>query len=92
MRDIEKGKSYEGNEILSDNDKFNEYIMLGFRTIWGVNLEIIEKRYGKIYLDHLVNYLRENKRKDTFVIASNSVKLTKKAMRFADGIASDIFI
>ena len=34
------------NEILSDKDSFNEYIMTGLRTIWGVSLENIEKNFG----------------------------------------------
>ncbi|MFY7936171.1 MAG: radical SAM family heme chaperone HemW, partial [Flavobacterium sp.] len=40
-------------EILSKTDQYNEYIMTGLRTIWGVSLERIETEFGTIYLEYL---------------------------------------
>ncbi len=40
-------------ETLSIKDQFNEYIMTGLRTIWGVSLYKIENDFGVEYLNHL---------------------------------------
>ncbi|MFD1616383.1 radical SAM family heme chaperone HemW [Gelatiniphilus marinus] len=40
-------------ETLSVKDQFNEYIMTGLRTIWGVSLRKVETNFGKDYLMHL---------------------------------------
>jgi oxygen-independent coproporphyrinogen-3 oxidase len=41
-------------EILSEADRFNEYIMTGLRTIWGVSLNRIKSEFGQVYLDYLL--------------------------------------
>ncbi len=40
-------------ETLTKTDRYNEYIMTGLRTIWGVSLKRIEQEFGKTYLDYL---------------------------------------
>jgi oxygen-independent coproporphyrinogen-3 oxidase len=90
-------------EILSKSDRYNEYIMTGLRTIWGVSLDRIEKEFGNDYLD----YLQKQSRKfinDGFleiVTSSDSafgrnciekiLKPTPKGKFLTDGIASDLF-
>jgi oxygen-independent coproporphyrinogen-3 oxidase len=40
------------NEIvLSVTDRYNEYVMTGLRTIWGVSLDRIEAEFGQTYSD-----------------------------------------
>ena len=41
-------------EILSKTDCYNEYIMTGLRTIWGVSLLKIETYFGQDYLKYLM--------------------------------------
>ncbi|WP_372795666.1 radical SAM family heme chaperone HemW, partial [Lutibacter sp.] len=41
------------SEILTINNRFNEYIMTGLRTIWGVSFEKVEKDFGVNYLEQL---------------------------------------
>ena len=40
-------------EILTDEDRFNEYIMTGLRTIWGVSFNKVETQFGREFLQHL---------------------------------------
>lgn len=40
MPDIEK-------EILDENTKYNEYIITGLRTMWGIRIDRIETEYGR---------------------------------------------
>ena len=46
-------------ETLSTTDRYNEYIMTGLRTMWGVSLEKIEKEFGEKYVDYLIEQAKK---------------------------------
>ncbi|MES2573925.1 MAG: radical SAM family heme chaperone HemW [Bacteroidota bacterium] len=78
-------------EVLSKTDRYNEYIMTGLRTIWGVSLDRIEKEFGKDYLDYLHKQSRKFINDDLLSIESKILKPTPKGKFLTDGIASDLF-
>ena len=88
-------------ETLTKNDRFNEYIMTGLRTIWGISLNKIEDEFGKTYKSQLLQSAQKFIEKGLLVISSdfdgyqNSIeklKTTSKGKFLADGIAADLFI
>ena len=78
-------------EILSLSDRYNEYIMTGLRTIWGVSLDRIESEFGPTYLDYLKKQGQKYLDDDLLLIENNILKPTKKGKFLTDGIASDLF-
>jgi oxygen-independent coproporphyrinogen-3 oxidase len=78
-------------EILTITDRYNEYIMTGLRTIWGVSLDKIEKDFGIIYTDYLMKQVQKYLNDDLVFIDENVLKPTKKGKFLTDGIASDLF-
>jgi oxygen-independent coproporphyrinogen III oxidase len=78
-------------EILTDEQCVNEYVMTALRTIEGINLEVVEKRFGiknkERVLFEAEKYLKQGKLKEE----SRCLKLTNKGKFFADGIAADLF-
>ena len=78
-------------EILSITDRYNEYIMTGLRTIWGVSLDRIETEYGMEYLNYLNKQVRKFLEDDLVFIENNILKPTAKGKFLSDGIASDLF-
>lgn len=91
IKSIELGELPAEIEKLSIADRYNEYIMTGLRTIWGVSIERVEKELGHIYKDHL---LRESAKYINRELLSNDngiITTTKKGKFLADGIASDLF-
>jgi oxygen-independent coproporphyrinogen-3 oxidase len=91
-------KSIQGNklpieiETLTKTDRYNEYIMTGLRTIWGVSLERVEQEFGKTYLDYL-NRQAAKFIEDHLLFVDNNILLTAKKGKFlSDGIASDLFL
>ncbi|MDC1105696.1 radical SAM family heme chaperone HemW [Prolixibacteraceae bacterium] len=50
---LNQNKSYFEEELLSNVDKFNDYIITSFRTKWGVQKRMIES-FGSHFLDHFV--------------------------------------
>jgi oxygen-independent coproporphyrinogen-3 oxidase len=79
-------------EILTDYDRYNEYIMTGLRTIWGVSLERIKREFGQSYLDYLKQQAQKFLDDELLFIENSILKTTKKGKFLTDGIASDLFI
>ncbi|KVV13708.1 radical SAM family heme chaperone HemW [Flavobacterium sp. TAB 87] len=90
-------KSIEDNvlpnevEILSKSDRYNEYVMTGLRTIWGVSLDRIEAEFGMDYLDYLKKQSQKFLNDDLVVITDTILRPTAKGKFLTDGIASDLF-
>jgi oxygen-independent coproporphyrinogen-3 oxidase len=79
-------------EVLSKVDRFNEIIMTGLRTIWGIDLEKIKQLFGKQYELYLRQKIARFLDEELVCIESNVVKTTNKGKFLADGIASDLFM
>jgi oxygen-independent coproporphyrinogen-3 oxidase len=92
LKSIEKNILPNETEILSKTDCYNEYIMTGLRTIWGVSLDKIEKEFGMDYLDYLQKQAQKFITDDLLSIEKNVLKTTKKGKFLTDGIASDLFM
>jgi oxygen-independent coproporphyrinogen-3 oxidase len=78
-------------ETLTISDRYNEYIMTGLRTIWGVSLERIEKEFGQEYLNYLHKQSQKFLNDELLSIENNILKPTPKGKFLTDGIASDLF-
>ncbi|MFY1045006.1 radical SAM family heme chaperone HemW [Chryseobacterium sp. GP-SGM7] len=79
-------------EILSQKDQFNEMIMIGLRTIWGVDLESLKQKFSDTILDHFNKEIKNKLEDETLKIENNHLKIPEKHWFMADGIASDLFI
>ncbi len=78
-------------ETLSLRDRYNEFVMTGLRTLWGISLDRVGSEFGPSYLEYIhgqsVKYLEQG----LLELADNSLRTTKKGKFLADGIASDLF-
>jgi oxygen-independent coproporphyrinogen-3 oxidase len=81
------------NEIekLTLEDRYNEYVMTGLRTIWGVSLVRIEQEFGEKYLDYLKKQSQKFIDDGLLSITNDILKPTLKGKFLTDGIASDLF-
>ncbi|WP_348825183.1 radical SAM family heme chaperone HemW [Flavobacterium aestuarii] len=91
LKSIQEDKLPNEIEILSISDRYNEYIMTGLRTIWGVSLDRIEAEFGIKYLDYLQKQTQKYLGDDLLSIENNILKPTSKGKFLTDGIASDLF-
>ncbi len=81
------------NEIekLTLQDRYNEYIMTGLRTIWGISLDRIEQEFGIEFLDYLKKQSQKFMDDELLSITDGLLKPTLKGKFLTDGIASDLF-
>ena len=79
-------------ETLTKSDQYNEYIMTGLRTIWGVSLIRIETEFGAMQLMYLKQQAQKFLNNGLLIIDDNILKTTPKGKFLTDGIASNLFL
>lgn len=79
-------------EILSITDKYNEYVMTGLRTLWGVSLEKVERDFGENYKIYLLEQAEKHILEHLLYLDEGKLLVTKKGKFLSDGIASDLFM
>ncbi|WP_339836661.1 radical SAM family heme chaperone HemW [uncultured Flavobacterium sp.] len=92
IKSIQENKLPLTSEKLTKEDSYNEYIMTGLRTIWGVSLERIESEFGQEFLNYLNTQCQRFINDGLLEIENNILKTTKKGKFLCDGIASDLFM
>ena len=89
---VEDSGEYYEKEILTLDDKFNEYVMTSLRTSWGCDIEKIERDYGKSYAHNFLKNIKKYLDSGIMLKDFNTYHLTDEGMLFADGIAADLFV
>ncbi|VXC35152.1 Oxygen-independent coproporphyrinogen-III oxidase-like protein [Flavobacterium sp. 9AF] len=92
IKTLEQGVLPIETEVLTLKDRYNEYIMTGLRTIWGVSFERISKEFGEVYLEYLKKQSQKFIDDNLLVLEDNILKTTQKGKFLSDGIASDLFL
>ena len=80
------------SEKLTKEDSYNEYIMTGLRTIWGVSLTRIKSEFGQEFLNYLNTQSQRFINDGLLEVDNQILKTTKKGKFLCDGIASDLFL
>ena len=89
---VGNSEEYYEKEILTLDDKFNEYVMTSLRTSLGCDIEKIERDYGRSYASHFLKNVKKYLGMGEMLKDTNTYKLTDEGMLFADGIAAELFV
>lgn len=79
-------------EILSAVNQLNEYIMISLRTMWGLHLDNVGKKFGEEKKDLIIRNANQFLQEKKMVQIENKLILTDAGKHFADRIASDLFL
>ncbi len=84
------GNLPETREILSATDQYNEYVMTGLRTMWGISYtKLLQMCNNDIEVQqHLQKHLNNG----DIIMQDDTLVLSKKGKLYADAIASDLFM
>ncbi|HMC98858.1 MAG TPA: radical SAM family heme chaperone HemW [Ferruginibacter sp.] len=98
IQSIQKGIIPFEEETLTTKQRLNEYIMTSLRTVEGIDLNIVEKKFGKEKRDVLEKASGkwrvasgESEADRKMILKDAHLILTREGKLFADGIASDLF-
>ena len=92
IKDISENKMFSGREKLSIIDKYNEYVMTGLRTKWGISLTHLENNFGPYYKNNFETRIVKYVNTSLVVIKDDVFRTTIKGKFLADGIASELFL
>lgn len=79
-------------ENLSTKDRFNEYIMTGLRTEWGVDTNYISSAFGPTYAAYLEQQVAPHLELQHLFWDGDTLRIPQKARFLSDGIAADLFL
>jgi oxygen-independent coproporphyrinogen-3 oxidase len=91
LRSMRENKVPFEREELTKKDKYNEYILTSLRTMWGINIDVIQERFGEaqanILRSKMQEFIDEGK-----ISQNNSIfTLTREGKYFADKISAELF-
>ena len=92
IKTIEAGNLPSESEELSLSDRYNEYIMTGLRTIWGVSLDKIKTDFGEEYYDYLLKTSRKLLSNGLLENNGQIITVSPEGKFLSDGIASELFM
>lgn len=87
---IEQGEPFSEQEILSDTDKYNEFVFLSLRTSKGINLNRLKADFGASLADYCLRCAEKYLNRGTLKITADHLRLTEQGIFVSDGIMSDL--
>lgn len=85
------GPDYEVEE-LDKRTRFNEYIMVAFRTMWGVDLDYADSTFGREEHDYLLNMSLKFRQYGLMNYENNHLVLTDQGKMISDNIISEFMM
>ncbi|MEC3874672.1 radical SAM family heme chaperone HemW [Chryseobacterium salviniae] len=92
IKKLQSGILAKEEEILSQKDQFNEMMMIGLRTIWGVDLNSLNEKFNGEIMEYFHKEIKSKLEEGILIIEDNHLKIPEKHWFMADGIAADLFM
>ena len=90
IEDMERDERPFETEVLDADTRYNEYVMTGLRTRWGISLEKVEADFGTKRLAYLQQMARPHIRRGKLEEKDGMLKLTEEGIFTSDDIISDL--
>jgi oxygen-independent coproporphyrinogen-3 oxidase len=89
---IENRKPYSESEILSVYDRYNDYIITGLRTIWGISEEFIKREFPEKFWIHFRQIKEKNIQTGHVISLPDKVCLSQDGLFISDKIMADFMV
>jgi oxygen-independent coproporphyrinogen-3 oxidase len=90
IKAIENHLSFYEEEVLSDNNKYNEHILTRIRTIWGVSADTIKLDFGEDKADYFLRNIQKYVANGMVVQTRGNYTLAEKGMFVSDEIMATL--
>jgi oxygen-independent coproporphyrinogen-3 oxidase len=77
-------------EELDTRTRYNDYVLTGLRTKWGVDLSVLCDKFGRDYMDYFIGIAKKYEAAGTLFFENEKVRLTRRGIFVSDGIMSDL--
>lgn len=90
MVGIESGNPFTEKEVLTEQDAFNDFVMVKLRTKEGINLTETESRFGKMMKDWLFRQSNTYLRSRHLMLEEDSLRLSLEGIEISNRIIADL--
>jgi oxygen-independent coproporphyrinogen-3 oxidase len=92
LNGVENRKPYSESEILSVYDRYNDYIITGLRTIWGISEEFIKREFPEKFWIHFRQIKEKNIQTGHVISLPDKVCLSQDGLFISDKIMADFMV
>lgn len=79
-------------EILSETDRYNDYVMVTLRTSAGIDLSYLERKFGLKHLNYCLEISSKYISKQKLTFVDNHIRLTIAGIHISNLIISDLML
>lgn len=88
---VKQGKVDFEKEVLSESQKYNEFVLTSLRTMWGVDVHKMKLTFGEKYYNHFILNSKPMADKGYLILSDEKAMLSRQGKFFADQVASELF-
>ncbi|HAQ19136.1 MAG TPA: coproporphyrinogen III oxidase [Prolixibacteraceae bacterium] len=89
---LENNRPYSETEILTEQDRYNDFIITGLRTKWGILKDDIQAKFPLKYFTHFQKLEEKYIKSGHIVNTSGIVCLSQEGMYISDKITEDFMV
>ena len=88
---LENTHAFSQEEKINEHNAYNEFVMLGLRTMWGVDSNMLESMFGRKKAAYFKSSIQPALQSKKVLKEGNIYRLSNRGKLFADGIAANCF-
>jgi len=92
INSIKEGTPFFEKEDLDVRTKFNEYIMTSLRTMWGIDMDYVERSFEKEGYDYILNLSGKFREYGLMKLNDKNLVLTDQGKMISDNIISEFMM
>jgi oxygen-independent coproporphyrinogen-3 oxidase len=92
IKSVNSGSVFYEKEELDKKTRFNEYIMTTLRTMWGIDLDYVEKIFDKEGYDYILNIAGKFISYGMLKQENKTLVLTNQGKMISDNVISELML
>jgi oxygen-independent coproporphyrinogen-3 oxidase len=92
LQGLENCQPFCETEILTEQDRYNDYIITGLRTIWGISEQFIQTEFSAKYLIHFQEIMKKYLESGHIRMKTEATTLSQEGLFISDQIMTDFMV
>lgn len=92
LQGLENNEPYSESEILTEQDRYNDYIITGLRTIWGISGQYIQTEFSAPYFVHFQKIMEKYEQSGHLKLKPETITLSQEGLFISDQIMADFMV
>lgn len=92
LEGLENDQPYFETEILTEQDRYNDFIITGLRTVWGISEEYIQATFSLEYFNHFLKMKAKYLQSGQLTCNSGTTSISPEGLFISDKIMADFMV